>query len=164
MGATIKLFAKSLKKDNKYYALVAPFMVLPENPLYAVNGVFNAILLNCNMGGETMYYGKGAGKLATASAVVSDVLDCAKHIGKNLDTKWDEEKLEISPIDTAVRRFFVRVSGTDEAKIREIFGEIDLLEGVAEGECGFVTEEMSEAQYRQKATEAGNVITMIRMD
>lgn len=164
MGTTIKLFAKSLKKGDKYYALVAPFMVTPENPLYAVNGVFNAILLNCNMGGETMYYGKGAGKLATASAVVADVLDCAKHIGKNLDTKWDEEKLEIAPIDTAVRRFFVRVSGTDEAKIREIFGEVDLLNGIAEGECGFVTGEMSEAEYRQKAAEAGNVITMIRMD
>lgn len=164
MGTTIKLFAKSLKKGDKYYALVAPFMVTPENPLYAVNGVFNAILLNCNMGGETMYYGKGAGKLATASAVVADVLDCAKHIGKNLDTKWDEEKLDISPIDTAVRRFFVRVSGTDEAKIREIFGEVDLLNGIVEGECGFVTGEMSEAEYRQKAAEAGNVITMIRMD
>lgn len=164
MGTTIKLFAKSLKKGDKYYALVAPFMVTPENPLYAVSGVFNAILLNCNMGGETMYYGKGAGKLATASAVVADVLDCAKHIGKHLDTKWDEEKLEISPIDTAVRRFFVRVSGNDEAKIQEIFGEVDLLNGIAEGECGFVTGEMSEAEYRQKAAEAGNVITMIRMD
>ncbi|MDE7206885.1 MAG: homoserine dehydrogenase [Lachnospiraceae bacterium] len=164
MGATIKLFAKSLKKDGKYYALVAPFMVTPENPLYAVNGVFNAILLNCNMGGETMYYGKGAGKLATASAVVADVLDCAKHIGKNLDTKWDEEKLEISPVDSAVRRFFVRVSGNDLAAIQKIFGEVELYDGVAEGECGFVTGEMSEAEYRQRAAEAGNVITMIRMD
>ena len=164
MGATIKLFAKSLKKDGRYYALVAPFVVMPENPLYAVNGVFNAILLNCNMGGETMYYGKGAGKLATASAVVADVLDCAKHIGKNLDTRWDEEKLAISPIDSAVRRFFVRVSGKDEAKIQEIFGEVELFNDVAEGECGFVTGEMTEEQYRRKAAEAGNVITMIRMD
>ena len=164
MGATIKLFAKSLKKDGKYYALVAPFMVTSENPLYAVNGVFNAILLNCNMGGETMYYGKGAGKLATASAVVADVLDCAKHIGKNLDTKWDEEKLEISPVDSAVRRFFVRISGNDLAAIQNFFGEVELYDGVAEGECGFVTGEMSEAEYRQRAAEAGNVITMIRMD
>ena len=164
MGATIKLFAKSLKKDGKYYALVAPFMVTSENPLYAVNVVFNAILLNCNMGGETMYYGKGAGKLATASAVVADVLDCAKHIGKNLDTKWDEEKLEISPVDSAVRRFFVRVLGNDLAGIQKIFGEVELYDGVAEGECGFVTGEMSEAEYRQRAAEAGNVITMIRMD
>lgn len=164
MGATIKLFAKSVKKDDKYYAIVAPFIVTPENPLYAVNGVFNAILLNCNMGGETMYYGKGAGKLATASAVVADVLDCAKHIGKNLNTKWDDEKLVISPIDSAVRRFFVRVSGTDTAKIEEIFGEVTMLDGVAADECGFITEEMSEAQYREKAAKMGNVITMIRID
>lgn len=164
MGATIKLFAKSMKKDGKYYALVAPFVVTPENPLYAVKGVFNAILLNCNMGGETMYYGKGAGKLATASAVVADVLDCAKHIGKNLDTRWDDEKLEISPIDSAVRRFFVRVSGNDKARIKEIFGEIELFDDVADGEFGFITGEMSESEYKQKAAEAGNVITMIRMD
>ncbi len=164
MGATIKLFAKSLKKEGKYYAIVAPFIVMPENPLYAVNGVFNAILLNCNMGGETMYYGKGAGKLATASAVVADVLDCARHIGKNLDTKWDEEKLAISPVDSAVRRFFVRVSGTDKARIQEIFGEVELFDDVVPGECGFITGEMSEAQYQSKAEQAGNVITMIRMD
>lgn len=164
MGATIKLFARSVKKDQKYYAIVAPFIVMPENPLYAVNGVFNAILLNCNMGGETMYYGKGAGKLATASAVVADVLDCAKHIGKNLDTKWEDEKLEISPIDSAVRRFFVRVSGTDEAKIKEVFGEVTFVRDVVKGECGFITGEMSEAQYRENAVKAGNVITMIRMD
>ena len=96
MGATIKLFAKSVKKGDKYYALVAPFIVGPENPLYAVKGVFNAILVNCNMGGETMYYGKGAGKLATASAVVADVLDCARHVGKHLDIRWEEQKLEIA--------------------------------------------------------------------
>lgn len=87
MGATIKLFAKSVKKGDKYYALVAPFVVKPENPLYAVKGVFNAILVNANMGGETMYYGKGAGKLATASAVVADVIDCARHAGKHLNIK-----------------------------------------------------------------------------
>ena len=164
MGATIKLFAKSVKKGDKYYALVAPFMVQPENPLYAVKGVFNAILLNCNMGGETMYYGKGAGKLATASAVVADVLDCARHIGKHLDIKWEAQKLEISPIDGAVRRFFVRVSSTDEIQIRNVFGEVELFTGVADGECGFVTEEMTEADYRQKAAEFGAVLSMIRID
>ena len=164
MGATIKLFAKSVKKDDKYYAIVAPFVVLPENPLYAVKGVFNAILVDCNMGGETMYYGKGAGKLATASAVVADVLDCARHIGKHLDVKWEDEKLEISPIDGAVRRFFVRVADTDAAQIENVFGEVTLYTDVVAGECGFVTSEMSEAEYRQKAAKLGNVLSMIRMD
>lgn len=164
MGDTIKLFAKSVKKNDKYYAIVAPFMVNQENPLYAVKGVFNAILVNCNMGGETMYYGKGAGKLATASAVVADVIDCARHIGKHLDVKWDDEKLEISPIDGAVRRFFVRVADIDAAKIQNVFGDVTLYTDVIAGECGFVTEEMTEAQYREKAEKLGNVLSMIRMD
>lgn len=164
LGATIKLFAKSIKKGDNYYAIVAPFLVYPENPLYAVNGVFNAILVNCNMGGETMYYGKGAGKLATASAVVSDVLDCARHLGKHLDVKWDSEKLEISSIDGAVRRFFVRVSTTDESQIRRDFGDVEMLGGVLEGESGFITSEMTEAEYKEKAAKAGNVIGMIRVD
>jgi homoserine dehydrogenase len=164
MGATIKLFAKSVKKDGKYYAIVAPFVVSSENPLFAVNGVFNAILVNGNMGADTMYYGKGAGKLATASAVVSDVIDCAKHIGKHLYVKWDEEKLEISPIDGAVRRFFVRVSSSDEAKIKDVFGDVELMTGVVEGECGFVTSEMSEADYKKKAAKFGNILSMIRVD
>lgn len=164
MGATIKLFAKSVKKGDKYYALVAPFIVGPENPLYAVKGVFNAILVNCNMGGETMYYGKGAGKLATASAVVADVLDCARHVGKHLDIRWEEQKLEISPIDGAVRKFFVRVSCTDEAKIRKHFGDVEMYTDIVAGECGFVTEEMTEAEYREKAAKFGSVLSMIRVD
>lgn len=164
LGATIKLFAKSVKKGEKYYALVAPFLVKPENPLYAVNGVYNAILVNGNMGGETMYYGKGAGKLATASAVVSDVLDCARHFGKHLNVKWDEEKLEISPIDGAVRKFFVRASTTDMAQVEAVFGEVELITGVADNECGFVTAEMTEAEYREKAAKMGNIIGMIRVD
>ncbi len=164
LGATIKLFAKSVKKGEKYYALVAPFLVKPENPLYAVKGVYNAILVNGNMGGETMYYGKGAGKLATASAVVSDVLDCARHLGKHLNVKWDEEKLEISPIDGAVRKFFVRASTTDAAQVEAVFGEVELITGVADNECGFVTAEMTEAEYREKAAKMGNIIGMIRVD
>lgn len=164
MGVTIKLFAKSVKKGDKYYALVAPFIVGPENPLYAVKGVFNAILVNCNMGGETMYYGKGAGKLATASAVVADVLDCARHVGKHLDIRWEEQKLEISPIDGAVRKFFVRVSCTDEAKIRKHFGDVEMYTDIVAGECGFVTEEMTEAEYREKAAKFGSVLSMIRVD
>lgn len=164
MGATIKLFAKSVKKGDQHYALVAPFIVKPENPLYAVKGVFNAILVNCNMGGETMYYGKGAGKLATASAVVADVLDCARHLGKHLDIKWEDQKLAISPIDGAVRKFFVRVPSADETKVREVFGEVEMYTGIVDGECGFVTEEMTEAEYRDKAAGFGSVLSMIRVD
>lgn len=164
MGATIKLFARSVRKGDQYFAIVAPFIVKPENPLYAVNGVYNAILVNGNMGGETMYYGKGAGKLATASAVVSDVLDCARHMGKHINVKWEDQKLMISPVDGAVRRFFVRVPLSKESQIEAVFGAVELLSDVVAGETGFVTDEMTEAEYRKKAAAFGEVLSMIRMD
>lgn len=164
LGATIKLFAKSVHKDGKYYAMVAPFVVSSENPLYAVKNVFNAILVHGNMVADTMYYGKGAGRLATASAVVADVVDCAKHLGKHIRIVWEEEKLELSPIDSASRRFFVRVASTDKAEIENNFGKVEFLESVSADECGFITEEMTESEYKEKAAKAGNVINMIRMD
>ncbi len=164
LDATIKLFAKSVHKNGKYYAMVAPFIVSSENPLSSVKNVFNAILVKGNMVADTMYYGKGAGKLATASAVVADVIDCAKHLGKHVRIVWEEEKLELSPIDSASRRFFVRVASTDKAAIEQSFGKVEFLDNVAADECGFVTAEMTESEYKACAAKAGNVINMIRMD
>lgn len=164
LGTTIKLFAKSQCIDGKYYAMVAPFMVTADNPLYAVQNVFNAILVHGNMVGDTMYYGKGAGKLATASAVVADVIDCAKHLGKHVQVIWEEDKLEISPMDDFTRRFFVRVKGTDRAQITENFGEVEFIDSVAEEETGFITSEMTEKAYGECAKIAGNVINRIRFE
>lgn len=164
LGITIKLFAKSQCIDGKYYAMVAPFMVTADNPLYAVQNVFNAILVHGNMVGDTMYYGKGAGKLATASAVVADVIDCAKHLGKHVQVIWEEDKLEISPMDDFTRRFFVRVKGTDRAQITENFGEVEFIDSVAEEETGFITSEMTEKAYEECAKKAGNVINRIRFE
>ena len=164
LDATIKLFGKSVHRDGKYYAMVAPFVVGVENPLSNVDGVFNAILVHGNMLGDAMFYGKGAGKLATASAVVADVLDCAKHLGKHVNIVWDEQKLDIASIDQAVRKFFVRVATTDKAQVEAAFGKVQFLDAVKDGELGFVTGEMTEMSYKQKAEVAGNVIHMIRMD
>ena len=164
LGTTIKLFAKSQCIDGKYYAMVAPFMVTADNPLYAVQNVFNAILVHGNMVGDTMYYGKGAGKLATASAVVADVIDCAKHLGKHVQVIWEEDKLENSPMDDFTRRFFVRVKGTDRAQITENFGEVEFIDSVAEEETGFITSEMTEKAYEECAKKAGNVINRIRFE
>ena len=164
LGTTIKLFAKSQCIDGKYYAMVAPFMVTADNPLYAVQNVFNAILVYGNMVGDTMYYGKGAGKLATASAVVADVIDCAKHLGKHVQVIWEEDKLEISPMDDFTRRFFVRVKGTDRAQITENFGKVEFIDSVAEEETGFITSEMTEKAYEECAKKAGNVINRIRFE
>ena len=81
MGRSIKLLGTSKKLgDDSFYALVAPFLVGQENPLYGVKGVFNSIFVHGNMLGDAMFYGSGAGKLPTASAVVADVVDEAKNL------------------------------------------------------------------------------------
>ncbi|MDE7061228.1 MAG: homoserine dehydrogenase, partial [Lachnospiraceae bacterium] len=88
VGANIKLLGTSKKVDGKVYAMVAPRMIGKEHPLYTVDDVFNAILVRGNFLGDIMFYGKGAGKLPTASAVVSDVVDAVKHSGTNVMTIW----------------------------------------------------------------------------
>ncbi len=164
MDSTIKLLGMSRHVDGKYFAMVAPFVIHRDNALYSVNDVFNAILVKGNTLGETMYYGKGAGKLPTASAVVSDVIDCAKHIGKNIFCFWDPEKLQLAGIEDAKRRFFVRVEGSDRAKTEAVFGKVSFLDGGFSDELGFVTEVMSEKEYKEKEKAAGNVISMIRVE
>lgn len=81
--------------------MVAPFLISREHPLYSVNDVFNAVYVHGNMLGDSMYYGRGAGKLPTASAVVSDVVDCARHQGKTIMCFWDEEKVEVADVTSA---------------------------------------------------------------
>src|SRR5690606_19267096 len=109
LGASIKIVGTSRKQEDGVYAMVAPVMIDSEHPLYSVNDVFNGIFVKGNILGDTMFYGKGAGKLPTASAVVADVIDAAKHIGTNIMTIWKKDKLELADIANASHRFFVRV-------------------------------------------------------
>ena len=106
MDMSIKLLAMSKNVGNEYFAMVAPFMISKEHPLYSVNDVFNAVFVHGNMLGDSMYYGRGAGKLPTASAVVSDVIDCARHIGKTVMCLWEDEDVKLADIDQVSRRFF----------------------------------------------------------
>lgn len=75
MGKSVKLLATSKREGDKFSAMVCPVLVGRDNPLYSVSGVFNAIFVHGNMLGDAMFYGSGAGKLPTASAVVADVVD-----------------------------------------------------------------------------------------
>ena len=125
MGRAVKLLAMSRKEDGKFYAMVAPFLISEMHPLYSVNGVFNAIFAKGNVLGDVMFYGSGAGKLPTASAVVADVVDAAKHLHKSIMTFWSTKKLELTDISQAKRRFFVRARGEDREdvlRMAELFG------------------------------------------
>ena len=169
MGMTIKLLASSKREDQRMYALVAPFLLKPEHPLYSVNGVFNAIFVHGNVLGDAMFYGSGAGKLPTASAVVADVVYAAKHLNRNIMTMWASDKLEIEDKADAVRIFFVRMSGDENEmlpKVEKAFGKVELIkvEGL-ENEFGFLTGEMMEGAYDICARRFENsILHMIRVE
>ena len=163
MGKTIKLLAQSKEVDDNFYAMVAPFMISKSHPLYMVNDVFNAVCVHGNMLGDSMYYGKGAGKLPTASAVVSDVVDCARHIGKVIMCFWDDEDVALTGIEEAKRSFFVRVSSDRERKAIDVFESVRVIEADVPGEFAFVTDVMSEKEFNKKAEEVG-IISRIRIE
>lgn len=163
-GWTIKLLAMSKEVDGKYFAMVTPCMINPANPLYNVNDVFNGILVHGNTLGNTMYYGAGAGKLPTASAVVSDIIDCVKHLGKTVFCFWDAEDLQLSGIEDSVKRFFVRVAEADFAKAQEVFGDMEVIDADVAGEKGFFTKAMSEKDFNEKSAQIGNVLSRIRVE
>lgn len=163
MNCSIKLLAQSKEKDGKVYAMVSPFLISKEHPLAMVNGVFNAIFVHGNMLGDSMYYGRGAGKLATASAVVADVIDCARHIGKTITCFWDEENVDLAGIESATRRFFVRVAADKEREAIRTFERMSVIEADFAGEFAFVTDEMTEKEFNEKAETVG-IISRIRVE
>ena len=168
MGYAIKLLATSRKVGDEVYAMTAPFMINESHPLYSVNGVLNGIYINGNVLGDVMFFGAGAGKLPTASAVVSDIVDCAKHMGKNVMTVWSSTKLELGDISDFERKFFVRVAGTVNDKLNEVknaFGDVDvvMVDGL-DDEFGFVTAKMSEKAFKEASEKVDGILNRIRME
>lgn len=166
LSAKIKIFGSSKKTGEKVSAMVAPVFVYPDNPLYSVDGVFNAILVKGNMVGDVMFYGQGAGKLATASAVVSDVIEEAKHVDVNMKTLWSYEKLDLLPTEEVKNMFFVRVSGTkteNEKKVVDVFGKVDEVDAGFSDEYAFILPEMTEGAFKIGAEKLGNVLNRFRI-
>ncbi len=165
MNMAIKLLGMCKKNENGFFSIVAPFLIPLENPLANVNGVFNAINVHGNMVGDVMFYGRGAGKNATASAVVADVIDIIKHKGKHIDVNMKAEKAVLSPKDNAVRMFFVRVPENLKEQALEIFGsniEEVTAEGV-HGEFAFVTNNLAEKDFEEKIWKMDSVKGYIRL-
>ena len=168
MGMTIKLLASSKRHGDHLHAIVAPALLHKSHPLGSVDDVFNAVFVHGNVLGDAMFYGSGAGKLPTASAVVADVVDAAKHLHRNIMTMWKNEKLTLLPIEDTCKRFFVRLQGGENerrAEIENIFGGVRFLtvDGL-ENEFGIVTPEMTEREYRRKSEQLFGVIRMIRLE
>ena len=161
MKRSIKLLASSKQAGDKYACMVAPFMLAKSHPLCNVNDVFNSVFVRGNMLGDAMFYGSGAGKLPTASAVVADLVDMVKHNNINVFIDWSPEKMELVDYKENVNSFFVRTT-SEKAEVEAAFGAVEYVEGVVEGEIGFVTNAMTEADFAEKV-EKVQCISRIRL-
>lgn len=166
LNKSIKLLGTSKKIGDNVYAMVCPMMIGRDHPLIGVNDVFNGIFVNGNVIGDVMFYGAGAGKLPTASAVVADVIDAAKHKERNIMQIWSEKKLHLTDIGDFEHKFFVRLpKDCDREKVKEVFGDVEEVsaEGVTD-EVAFVTLTMKEKDYQEKIKAFDSVLGMIRIN
>lgn len=166
MNATIKLLAMSKSTDKGYLAMVSPFMISAEHPLYSVNDVFNGIFVKGDMLDDSMYYGRGAGKLPTASAVVADVLEAAKFQGTHLGIDWCEEEADLLDMADSERKFLVRVSKKCEVStLADVFGKgtVVTVDELSD-EYAFLTDVMSEKEFADKVANLQGFISRLRIE
>ena len=161
IGRAIKLLASSKKTPEGYAVMVAPFLLSAAHPLYHVNDVFNAVFVHGNVLGDAMFYGSGAGKLPTASAVVADMVDIARHIGCNIPIEWNQEKMEFAEFGNMKNVFFVRTNSSQK-EAEDVFGKIESVDAGVEGEIGFITGEMTEADFAAKSARL-TILSAIRV-
>ena len=167
LGMSVKLLGSSRIEGDRVTAFVAPVMIGPDNPLYGVNGVYNGILVKGNMLGTSMYFGSGAGKLPTASAVVADMIEAAVYSEENIPLGWTGEKQDIGPISSGTFRYFVRIDGTalpETEKLCQLLQAEKRIEIPGLPEVGILTSPMTEAEFNQKKECISGIISIIRAE
>lgn len=155
-NCVVKLIGNAKKlKNGKITATVRPTLVSRDCILSGVNGVFNAILIKGDQTGDVMFYGKGAGKEATASAVVADIIDCAKHLEARKYLSWEdgEDGYVDNSYDAPVK-LYVRLASDDfealKSEYLSVFGDSWSVKNEYRKEIAFITDEMPESVIRAK--------------
>ena len=167
LGGVIKLVASAEKKNGgeNVAVCVSPAFIKNGSQLANVSDVFNAVLVRGDAVGDTVFYGRGAGKMPTASAVVADVIDCAVSMGETKPCGWSEAPDGyVMPDDEFTARFFVRAAcGAD--KVKEVFGSFQQVsfEGAPQGETAFVTEPTDKASLKKSLADLGEIRSVIRV-
>jgi len=162
--SVIKLIGYSeVLESGKIYSIVAPMIVPKANLLSHVNGVFNAIMVKGNCVGETVYYGAGAGKLPTASAVVADIVDSIKHRLNSKKISWDKPEKDIyAAKEDKSFAYFVRSTAT-KADIEKVFGKVEYTDFALDGETAFTTQKLNSVQMEQCIEELAKVVSAYRI-
>ena len=138
-------------------------MLIPEScPLSTVENVFNSVMVKGNMVDTLMFYGRGAGKLPTASAVVGDIIDIARDSSYNPYFSWGEsDEASVIPYEEVEARFFVRIKEEQIAKVKEIFGDTEIIKGVSD--YGFMTSQMSVKELGEGIKKLGGAVSTMRL-
>lgn len=167
MGRAIKLLGISERDEaaGTFYVRTAPYMVPASHPLHGVEDVFNAVFVHGNLVDDLMFYGRGAGKFPTASAVVSDMLDCALNVGNTIPVRWTDEQMHLTDPSSKVEEFFVRIPASEEEKARGMFAgcrEVNAPDGPGD-EFAFITAPMTEAAFAKAAGGLSEIRSTIRI-
>ena len=157
-GGVIKLIAKAKKlEDGRVSVLVSPAFIQNHSQLASVDDVFNAILVRGDAIGDVVFYGRGAGKMPTASAVVADVIDCARNMNRKKFIAWQDcTDGYVADYLENVTAFYIRATTENAAatvaKINSLFGGVTTLAraDAPEGEIAFVTSPVSEKELSEK--------------
>ncbi len=168
MGNVIKLLGYSKKVDDKIIARVSPMMIKNGHPLAGVEDVFNAILVKGDAVGDVMFYGPGAGKLPTASAVVADVIDIARNKDSNARIMWQKSDEDVLvDIKDSVTSYFIRVKTNDKTavmdEVKKLFGDckfITMNSSNTQDEIAFVTPENTEEFLQDAVNHVNNLMTV----
>ncbi len=162
LNMSIKLVAEAVFECGGVRALVAPRLVPVTNSLHDVSGVLNAVTVHGDMSDTLMFYGRGAGSHATASAVWADIISAVRGAGSS---SWSGERALILDPQEARHAFFVRISGSIESahEVIGLFGGGSPVSAKKRGEFGFVTPVMSEAEFSLKSAQLDGFIKRIRV-
>lgn len=164
---SIKLIGRAKVKEDKVEISVAPALISKDCQLSSVDDVFNAVMVRGNAIGDAVFYGRGAGKLPTASAVVADIIDAIKSEKTSLSLSWNDCKENIVvDYKTVSDAYYVRVENVNAQKISEVFGNVKFLSRADKPtfEEGFVTQEMTYQELEEKLDElGGEILTKIKI-
>ena len=163
MDSVIKLIGYAQFDENgKVYSIVSPMVIKNSSPLAGVDGVFNAIMVTGDCVGDVMFYGKGAGKLPTASAVVADVVDAVKHSVRS-KIFWEKPAENImADIDSKKFEYFVRTTDSAE-NVQKIFGKCEFVDNIIDNESAFVTSPLTKSEVEEKLAKLSDVVANIRV-
>lgn len=162
-GGAVKLIG-SVKRldDGRILPMVAPRFVCSGNQLSHIDDVFNGIMVYGDGFDEVMFYGRGAGKLPTASAVLGDVIDCAKHHSTVLSQMWEDsaDNSFIADYKDDIVAMYVRVKGAGKADITKLFGDVEFITRDAQpaDELAFITPAQKEKETDEKLVSLGDKV------